>query len=146
MRRVSLRSLSPPRELPCSLSECPAHSYIPLKVDYTDLFDIMAFFAGDLDGRNGHDDLAKQIADNGKDYATRFWRYEDMEACASPPLFLLFFFARRGVALVLRRAWLTRPRSPDFFRLALEWARVSCAPLPLALSAGQAVSRAGTDS
>ncbi|GAA5940397.1 hypothetical protein JCM3775_005079 [Rhodotorula graminis] len=67
--------------------------YIPLKVDYTDLFDIMAFFAGDLDGRNAHDDLAKQIADNGKDYATRFWRYEDMEAY--------------------------------FFRLALEWARVS---------------------
>lgn len=50
----------------------------------------MAFFAGDLDGRNGHDDLAKQIADNGKDYATRFWRYEDMEACASSPLFFSF--------------------------------------------------------
>ncbi|GJN90731.1 hypothetical protein Rhopal_003745-T1 [Rhodotorula paludigena] len=54
--------------------------YIPLKVDYTDLFDIMAFFTGDLDGRNAHDALAKQIADNGKDYATRFWRYADMEA------------------------------------------------------------------
>ncbi|BGP16485.1 hypothetical protein JCM10213_001178 [Rhodosporidiobolus nylandii] len=67
--------------------------YVPLKIDYTDLFDIMAFFAGDLDGRNGHDALAKQIADNGKDYATRFWRYADMEAY--------------------------------FFRLALEWARVS---------------------
>jgi len=56
----------------------------------------MAFFAGDLDGRNAHDDLAKQIADNGKDYATRFWRYEDMEACASP--FSLAF-------LVLRRSF-----------------------------------------
>ncbi|GAA6001465.1 hypothetical protein JCM10207_006679 [Rhodosporidiobolus poonsookiae] len=67
--------------------------YVPLKVDYTDLFDIMAFFAGDLDGRNNHDALAKQIADNGKDYAQRFWRYADMEAY--------------------------------FFRLALEWARVS---------------------
>ncbi|GAA6028212.1 hypothetical protein JCM8097_006919 [Rhodosporidiobolus ruineniae] len=67
--------------------------YIPLKIDYTDLFDIMAFFAGDLDGRNNHDALAKQIADNGKDYATRFWRYADMEAY--------------------------------FFRLALEWARVT---------------------
>ncbi|BGP40375.1 hypothetical protein JCM10449v2_004337 [Rhodotorula kratochvilovae] len=54
--------------------------YIPLKVDYTDLFDIMAFFAGDLDGRNAHDALAKQVADNGKDYAARFWRYADMEA------------------------------------------------------------------
>lgn len=63
-------------------------SYIPLKVDYTDLFDIMAFFTGDLDGRNAHDELAKQIADNGKDYATRFWRYADMEACASLELFV----------------------------------------------------------
>lgn len=43
----------------------------------------MSFFAGDLDGKNAHDDLAKKIADNGKDYATRFWRYADMEACAS---------------------------------------------------------------
>ncbi|KAJ8294104.1 Beta-1,2-xylosyltransferase 1 [Rhodotorula toruloides] len=67
--------------------------YIPLKIDYTDLFDIMSFFAGDLDGRNGHDALAKQIADNGKEYATKYWRYADMEAY--------------------------------FFRLALEWARVS---------------------
>ncbi|GAA5854421.1 hypothetical protein JCM8547_001815 [Rhodosporidiobolus lusitaniae] len=67
--------------------------YIPLKIDYSDLFDIMAFFAGDLDGKNAHDDLAKKIADQGKDYATRFWRYADMEAY--------------------------------FFRLALEWARVT---------------------
>ncbi|BGP24738.1 glycosyltransferase family 90 protein [Rhodotorula toruloides] len=67
--------------------------YIPLKIDYTDLFDIMAFFAGGLDGRNGHDALAKQIAENGKEYATKYWRYADMEAY--------------------------------FFRLALEWARVS---------------------
>ncbi|BGP32207.1 hypothetical protein JCM10296v2_003987 [Rhodotorula toruloides] len=67
--------------------------YIPLKIDYTDLFDIISFFAGDLDGRNGHDALAKQIADNGKEYATKYWRYADMEAY--------------------------------FFRLALEWARVS---------------------
>ncbi|GAA5892056.1 hypothetical protein JCM5296_004041 [Sporobolomyces johnsonii] len=67
--------------------------YVPIKVDYTDLFDTMAFFAGDLDGRNGHEDLAKQIADNGKDYTARFWRYADMEAY--------------------------------FFRLSLEWARVT---------------------
>ncbi|GAA5828833.1 hypothetical protein JCM11251_005889 [Rhodosporidiobolus azoricus] len=74
--------------------------YIPVKIDYTDLFDIMAFFAGDLDGKNAHDDLAKQIADNGKDYAARFWRYADMEAY--------------------------------FFRLALEWARVT-SPDPSAM-------------
>ncbi|GAA5950638.1 hypothetical protein JCM3765_000559 [Sporobolomyces pararoseus] len=67
--------------------------YIPIKVDYTDLFDVMAFFSGDLDGQNHHEHLAKQIADNGKDYTERFWRYQDMEAY--------------------------------FFRLTLEWARVS---------------------
>ncbi|GAA5824165.1 hypothetical protein JCM5353_006163 [Sporobolomyces roseus] len=67
--------------------------YIPIKIDYTDLFDVLAFFSGDLDGQNHHEQLAKQIAQNGKDYTERFWRYADMEAY--------------------------------FFRLTLEWARVS---------------------
>jgi hypothetical protein len=53
--------------------------YIPLKVDYTDLWDIMAFFSGDMNGQNGHDHLAKQIADQGKEYAAKHWRYADME-------------------------------------------------------------------
>lgn len=59
------------------------HSYIPLRVDYTDLFDIMAFFTGDLEGRNAHPELGKQIADNGKEYADKYWRYADMETCKS---------------------------------------------------------------
>lgn len=71
-------------------------SYIPIKVDYTDLFDVMAFFSGDLDGRNGHEDLAKAIAAQGKDYAAKHWRYQDMEACQF--LFYNFHF----------RAWLIR--------------------------------------
>ncbi|KAK4054449.1 hypothetical protein OIV83_000943 [Microbotryomycetes sp. JL201] len=71
----------------------PWYHYIPLKIDYSDLFDIMAFFSGDLDGNNGHDDLAKLIADQGKEYTQKHWRYADMEAY--------------------------------FYRLALEWARVS---------------------
>jgi hypothetical protein len=57
------------------------NSYIPLRVDYTDLFDIMAFFTGDLEGRNAHPELGKQIADNGKEYADKYWRYADMETC-----------------------------------------------------------------
>ena len=61
-------------------------SYIPIKVDYTDLFDVMAFFAGDLDGEDGHDDLAKAIADQGKAYTAKHWRYQDMEACTGPSL------------------------------------------------------------
>jgi hypothetical protein len=84
--RLSFLSSFPPFQ---SLTIFPSYSYIPLKVDYTDLFDIMAFFAGDLDGKNAHDDLAKKIADNGKDYAQRFWRYADMEACKSLPVLSL---------------------------------------------------------
>ena len=75
--RCQYRSLTPPL-----LDEL---SYIPIKIDYTDLFDVLAFFSGDLDGQNHHEQLAKQIADNGKDYTERFWRYADMEACESPP-------------------------------------------------------------
>jgi hypothetical protein len=54
---------------------------VPLKIDYTDLYDLMAFFSGDLDGNGGHDDLAKQIAYNGRDWTEKHWRREDMEVC-----------------------------------------------------------------
>ena len=63
-----------------------SRSYIPIKVDYTDLFDVMAFFSGDLDGEDGHDYLAKAIADQGKSYTAKHWRYQDMEACTTSPL------------------------------------------------------------
>lgn len=43
----------------------------------------MAFFTGDLEGRNAHPELGKQIADNGKEYADKYWRYADMETCES---------------------------------------------------------------
>lgn len=87
-------------------------SYIPMKVDYTDFFDIMAFFAGDMDGKNGHDALARQIGQNGKEYAAKFWRFADMEACSS-----LQFTSERLRALT---AAVT-----DNFRLAIEWARLT---------------------
>jgi hypothetical protein len=41
----------------------------------------MAFFSGDLDGRNGHEEEAKKIAAAGKEYTAKHWRYEDMEVC-----------------------------------------------------------------
>lgn len=59
----------------------PICSYIPIKVDYTDLFDVMSFFSGDLDGRNGHEEMAMKIAAAGKEYTAKHWRYQDMEAC-----------------------------------------------------------------
>jgi hypothetical protein len=54
-----------------------------LKIDYTDLYDLMAFFSGDMDGNGGHDELAKQIAANGREWTAEHWRVEDMEVCES---------------------------------------------------------------
>ena len=63
------------------------HSYIPVKVDYSDVYDIMAFFVGMPDGSGGHDSLGEKIGQAGRDWARDFWRYEDM-ACVPPPLSL----------------------------------------------------------
>lgn len=46
--------------------------YVPLKPDLTDLYDVMTFF------RDGHDELAKHIAVQGKEWSQEFWRKEDM--------------------------------------------------------------------
>ncbi|WVR06184.1 hypothetical protein IAU60_003214 [Kwoniella sp. DSM 27419] len=55
--------------------------YIPCKIDYSDLYDIMSFFAGPPDGRQGgHDELAQQIAEQGKKFGEEHWRWEDMQA------------------------------------------------------------------
>nr|XP_019015081.1 uncharacterized protein I206_01169 [Kwoniella pini CBS 10737]OCF53862.1 hypothetical protein I206_01169 [Kwoniella pini CBS 10737] len=48
--------------------------YIPIKADLTDLYDVLSFF------RNGHDDLAKEIAVEGTKWSKSFWRKEDMIA------------------------------------------------------------------
>jgi hypothetical protein len=60
----------------------PWYHYIPLKIDYSDLYDLMAFFSGDLEGNNAHDDLAKTIAYNGRDWTRDHWRWEDMQTYA----------------------------------------------------------------
>ena len=50
-------------------------------MDYSDIYPIMAFFAGSPDGRTrGNDDLAEQIAEQGKQFAEEHWRWEDMQA------------------------------------------------------------------
>ncbi|WWD04614.1 hypothetical protein V865_002685 [Kwoniella europaea PYCC6329] len=55
--------------------------YIPCKIDYSDLYDIMAFFAGPPDGRKGgHDELAQKIGEQGKKFGEEHWRWEDMQA------------------------------------------------------------------
>lgn len=60
--------------------------YIPVSTSYDELYDILAFFIGPLgpDGKvdesKGHDDLASQIADAGRDFAKEHWRWENMQA------------------------------------------------------------------
>lgn len=44
-------------------------SYVPVKVDYTDLYDIMTFFRGTPEGLNAHEELAAKIGLAGKRWA-----------------------------------------------------------------------------
>ena len=53
--------------------------FIPVKVDYTDLYDILAFFIGGPDGENGHGHLGRKIGLQGQEWAKHHWRVEDMQ-------------------------------------------------------------------
>lgn len=46
--------------------------YVPIKADLTDVYDVMTFF------HDGHDDMAQQIAADGKEWSKTYWRQEDM--------------------------------------------------------------------
>ncbi|GAA6040182.1 hypothetical protein JCM8097_004167 [Rhodosporidiobolus ruineniae] len=54
--------------------------YVPVKVDYSDLYDIMTFFRGTPEGQGSHDELAKKIGLAGKHWARDHWRKQDMAA------------------------------------------------------------------
>lgn len=56
--------------------------YVPVKYDYSDIYDIMAFFKGDIDGMGGkgHDELAAQIGTAGRKWSVTYFRKEDMIA------------------------------------------------------------------
>ncbi|WRT67758.1 uncharacterized protein IL334_004730 [Kwoniella shivajii] len=64
----------------------PWYHYIPLKPDYSDLYDIMAFFvgpvdeAGNIDTTKGHDYLAQKIGEAGQKFALEHWSWVDMQA------------------------------------------------------------------
>ncbi|WVQ98701.1 hypothetical protein IAU59_005832 [Kwoniella sp. CBS 9459] len=59
----------------------PWYHYVPLKLDYSDIYDIMAFFVGSPDGSiPGRDDLAKEIAANGRKFVDDRWRLQDMQS------------------------------------------------------------------
>nr|WVH01970.1 glycosyl transferase family 90 protein [Naematelia aurantialba] len=65
----------------------PWYHYVPVKLDYSDMYDILAFFNGSPDGSvAGRDDLAKEIALNGWKFTQERWRMEDMQSY----MFLLF--------------------------------------------------------
>ncbi|CED83568.1 Endoplasmic reticulum protein EP58, contains filamin rod domain and KDEL motif [Phaffia rhodozyma] len=55
--------------------------YVPVKVDYSDVYEILNFFRGDdSEGLSGEDDLAALIAESGREWSLSFWRKEDMTA------------------------------------------------------------------
>ena len=52
--------------------------YVPVKIDYSDLYDVMTFFVGTPGGKGSHDEIASKIAAKGKEWAKAHWRREDM--------------------------------------------------------------------
>ena len=54
--------------------------YVPVQVDYSDLYDVLVFFSGDLSGEGAHEDMAKKIGAAGRDWVYRHWRPEDVTA------------------------------------------------------------------
>ncbi|KDN42124.1 hypothetical protein RSAG8_06982, partial [Rhizoctonia solani AG-8 WAC10335] len=57
----------------------PYYHYVPIQVDYSDLYDTVAFFSGTPDGLPGHDDLAEKIGAQAHRFAAEQWRTEDMQ-------------------------------------------------------------------
>ncbi|KAK4053925.1 hypothetical protein OIO90_003762 [Microbotryomycetes sp. JL221] len=54
--------------------------YVPVKIDYSDLYDIMTYFIGTPDGQGGHDSVAERIGEAGRLWAKNYWRKADMAA------------------------------------------------------------------
>ncbi|KAH7919709.1 glycosyltransferase family 90 protein [Leucogyrophana mollusca] len=54
--------------------------YIPVQMDLSDLLDSLTFFRGGPSGEGAHEDLARKIADAGRNWSKTFWRHEDMTA------------------------------------------------------------------
>ncbi|KAG8925428.1 F-actin-capping protein subunit alpha [Tulasnella sp. 408] len=53
----------------------------PIQMDYSDVYNTMAFFAGSPDGSSpGHDKLAEKISQNSVRFVQENWRWEDMQA------------------------------------------------------------------
>lgn len=56
----------------------PWYHYVPVRYDYGDVFDTMAFFAGQPNTREfGRDDLAQEIGARGRHFAMHRMRCAD---------------------------------------------------------------------
>jgi hypothetical protein len=65
---------------PPRFSHLPLLTSLLLQVDYADMWDIMAFFRGGINGEGAHDDLGKEIAIAGKEWVRDCYRWADLEA------------------------------------------------------------------
>ncbi|SCV72165.1 BQ2448_4859 [Microbotryum intermedium] len=54
--------------------------YVPVKLDYSDLYDIMTFFVGTPQAKGAHDALAQKVGAAGQKWAATHWRKVDMAA------------------------------------------------------------------
>ncbi|EAU89351.1 Cap3p [Coprinopsis cinerea okayama7 len=54
--------------------------YVPIQIDYSDLLDALYFFRGDPGGRGAHPELAKKIAEAGREWSLTHWRRADLTA------------------------------------------------------------------
>lgn len=88
------------------------NSYVPVKIDYSDVYDIMTYFVGTPDGRGSHDSVAERLGAQGKEWARTHWRMVDM-ACVFLSFVCCLLSADR---CDLRRAYM--------YRLSLEYSRI----------------------
>ncbi|KAH8084097.1 hypothetical protein HD553DRAFT_342487 [Filobasidium floriforme] len=59
----------------------PWYHYVPVQVDYSDIYDIMAYFTGPPDGSGvAHDNEAKNIAQHAYDFTQKRMRWVDMQS------------------------------------------------------------------
>ena len=103
-----------------ALADCAAWlHYVPVQVDYTDLWDVLAFFRGTPRGEHAHDDLAEQIALAGRQWAQRCFRDEDLQVRRSNRVLELTRAGLRALRIVVFPAHLAQT-----FRQMLEYARL----------------------
>lgn len=54
--------------------------YVPVQLDYSDLYDSLVFFGGGPEGEGAHEEMARKIASAGREWVEKFWRKEDVTA------------------------------------------------------------------